>query len=92
MSQESVELVRDLLEAFRRRDHELAFDFYDPDIVWEAARTFVDGDMERLPSLYTPDAKITAVPEGWPESGPYMSQSEALAAAGRSEQAARADS
>jgi ketosteroid isomerase-like protein len=36
MSQENVELVRDLLEAFRRRDHELAFDFYDPDIEWDA--------------------------------------------------------
>ena len=35
MSQENVEIVRDLLEAFRRRDHERAFDFYDPDIVWE---------------------------------------------------------
>ena len=35
MSQENVELVRDLLDAFRRRDHERAFDFYDPDIVWE---------------------------------------------------------
>ena len=35
MSQENVEIVRGLLEAFRRRDHERAFDFYDPDIVWE---------------------------------------------------------
>ena len=35
MSQENVEIVRDLLEAFRRRDHERAFDYYDPDIVWE---------------------------------------------------------
>jgi ketosteroid isomerase-like protein len=35
MSQENVALVRELLEAFRRRDHERAFDFYDPAIVWE---------------------------------------------------------
>ena len=35
MSKENVEIVRDLLEAFRRRDHERAFDFYDPHIVWE---------------------------------------------------------
>ena len=35
MSQQNVEIVRNLLEAFRRRDHESAFDFYDPDIVWE---------------------------------------------------------
>jgi ketosteroid isomerase-like protein len=37
MSEENVELVRDLLEAFRRRDHERAFDFYDPAIEWDAS-------------------------------------------------------
>ena len=36
MVEENVELVRDLLEAFRRRDHERAFDFYDPEIEWDA--------------------------------------------------------
>jgi hypothetical protein len=36
MSEESVEPVRDLLEAFRRRDHERAFDFYDPEIEWDS--------------------------------------------------------
>ena len=30
-----MELVRDLLEAFQRREHERAFDFYDRDIVFE---------------------------------------------------------
>jgi len=35
MSQANVEIVRGLLEGFQRRDHERAFDFYDPDIVWE---------------------------------------------------------
>jgi ketosteroid isomerase-like protein len=35
MPAENVELVRALLDAFQRRDHERAFDFYDPDIVWE---------------------------------------------------------
>jgi ketosteroid isomerase-like protein len=37
MSAENVEIVRDLLDAFRRRDHERAFDFYDPDIEWDAS-------------------------------------------------------
>jgi ketosteroid isomerase-like protein len=37
MSQENVEIVRGLLEAFQRRDHERAFDFYDPDIIWDAS-------------------------------------------------------
>ena len=36
MSQENVELVRALARAFQRRDHERAFDFYDPDIEWDA--------------------------------------------------------
>jgi ketosteroid isomerase-like protein len=36
MSEENVELVRELLEAFRSRDHERAFDFYDPAIEWDA--------------------------------------------------------
>jgi ketosteroid isomerase-like protein len=35
MSQADVEIVRGLLEAFQRREHERAFDFYDPEIVWE---------------------------------------------------------
>jgi ketosteroid isomerase-like protein len=39
-------LVRDLLEAFRRRDHERAFDFYDPDIEWDAS-----GGREVIPEL-----------------------------------------
>jgi ketosteroid isomerase-like protein len=38
MSEENVELVRDLLDAFRRRDHEYAFQFYDPDIEWDSSR------------------------------------------------------
>jgi ketosteroid isomerase-like protein len=39
MSQENVEIVRELLEAFRRRDHERAFDFYADDIEWDATGT-----------------------------------------------------
>lgn len=38
MSEENVKIVRDLLEAFARRDHERAFDFYDPDIEWDASQ------------------------------------------------------
>jgi ketosteroid isomerase-like protein len=37
VSQENVEIVRALAEAFQRRDHERAFDFYDPDIEWDAS-------------------------------------------------------
>jgi ketosteroid isomerase-like protein len=36
MSQQDVELVRELLAAFASRDHERAFEFYDPDIEWDA--------------------------------------------------------
>ena len=37
MSQENVEIVRELLTAFEQRDHERAFDNYDPDIEWDAS-------------------------------------------------------
>ena len=37
MSRENVELVRTLLEMFERREHERVFDFYDPDIEWDAS-------------------------------------------------------
>jgi len=37
MSQENVEIVRALLRGFARRDHERAFDFYDPKIEWDAS-------------------------------------------------------
>lgn len=43
MSQENVEVVRSLAEAFQHRNHERAFDFYDPGIEWDASRTPVSG-------------------------------------------------
>ena len=36
MSQESVELVKRLLQMFARREHEAVFAFYDTDIEWDA--------------------------------------------------------
>jgi ketosteroid isomerase-like protein len=39
MSQENVEIVRGLAEAFQRRQHERVFDLYDPEIEWDARRT-----------------------------------------------------
>lgn len=38
MSQENVEIVRALAEAFQRRQHERAFEFYDPEIEWDTSR------------------------------------------------------
>jgi ketosteroid isomerase-like protein len=38
MSRENVEVVRALAESFQRRDHERAFDFYDPEVEWDASR------------------------------------------------------
>ena len=49
MSQENVELVRALLEAFALRDHERAFDFYDPDIVGSYLAGPIEGGTGRLP-------------------------------------------
>jgi ketosteroid isomerase-like protein len=37
VSEESVELVKRLLEMFASRDHEAVFAFYDPDIEWDAS-------------------------------------------------------
>ncbi|MGI9020783.1 MAG: nuclear transport factor 2 family protein [Solirubrobacterales bacterium] len=39
MSEENVEIVRGLAEAFQHRQHERAFDLYDPEIEWDATRT-----------------------------------------------------
>jgi ketosteroid isomerase-like protein len=38
MAQENVEIVRTVLDMFTRRDHEAVFEFYDPDIEWDASR------------------------------------------------------
>ena len=37
MSQENVEIVRTLAEGFQHRQHERAFEFYDPAIEWDAS-------------------------------------------------------
>jgi ketosteroid isomerase-like protein len=37
MSQENVEIVRTLAEGFQHRQHERAFEFYDPEIEWDAS-------------------------------------------------------
>ncbi|MEK6328482.1 MAG: nuclear transport factor 2 family protein [Actinomycetota bacterium] len=36
MSQENVEIVRSLADEFQHRQHERAFEFYDPEIEWDA--------------------------------------------------------
>ena len=38
MSQENVEIVRRLLTDVQQRDHERAFEYYDPEIEWDATR------------------------------------------------------
>ncbi len=38
MSQENVDVVRELLESFDARSHSYAFEVYDPDIEWDASR------------------------------------------------------
>jgi ketosteroid isomerase-like protein len=39
-------------------------------IVRAAAEAFSAGDIDGVARFYTPDASITAVPEGWPEPAP----------------------
>ena len=38
MSRENVEIVRTLAEGFQHRQHEQAFDLYDPEIEWDSSR------------------------------------------------------
>ena len=38
MSQQNVEIVRTLLDGFAHRQHERAFELYDPEIEWDASR------------------------------------------------------
>jgi ketosteroid isomerase-like protein len=42
MSQENVEIVRTLLDGFAHRQHERAFELYDPEIEWDASRLVVE--------------------------------------------------
>jgi ketosteroid isomerase-like protein len=46
VSQENVEIIRALAESFQRRDQERAFQFYDPEIEWDAS-----GCAEVIPDL-----------------------------------------
>jgi ketosteroid isomerase-like protein len=46
MSRENVEIVRTLAEGFQRRQHEQAFEFYDPEIEWDAS-----GLAESMPAI-----------------------------------------
>ena len=50
MSQENVDLVARLLEMFARREHEAVFEFYDPDIEWDATN-LGDGTISGLADL-----------------------------------------
>jgi ketosteroid isomerase-like protein len=38
MSEEKVEIVRSLAEGFQHRQHERAFEYYDPEIEWDASQ------------------------------------------------------
>jgi ketosteroid isomerase-like protein len=46
MSEENVQIVRDLTERFKQRDHERAFHFYDEEIEWDSTPM---GDGDALP-------------------------------------------
>jgi ketosteroid isomerase-like protein len=46
MSQENVEIVRTLFDAFARRDHEAAFAHYDADIEWDTSRVREGADVD----------------------------------------------
>jgi uncharacterized protein len=45
VSQENVQIVRELLDAFARGDHEIAFGYYDPEIEWDATDSHLVPDL-----------------------------------------------
>jgi ketosteroid isomerase-like protein len=51
MSEENLEIVRELFDAFDRRDHEAAFEYYDADIEWDASRA-ADGGASDVAGVY----------------------------------------
>jgi hypothetical protein len=51
MSEENLEIVRELFDAFARRDHEAAFEYYDADIEWDASRA-ADGGASDVAGVY----------------------------------------
>jgi ketosteroid isomerase-like protein len=63
VSRQNVEIVRELLGAFARRDHERAFDFYDPNIEWDAsAAADINPDIARV---YHGHDGVRAYWRGW---------------------------
>jgi len=42
------------------------------EVVRAAASAWAAGDFDEVSRLYTPDASITAVPDGWPEPAPVV--------------------
>jgi ketosteroid isomerase-like protein len=67
MSQENVELVRQLLGMFARRDHEAVFAFYDTDIEWDATNFVTDatGGPADLAGMYHGHDGVRAYWRGW---------------------------
>jgi ketosteroid isomerase-like protein len=63
MSQENVEIVRTLLQGFARRDHERAFDLYDPNIEWDASKT--EGINSDIAGVYHGHEGVRAYWRGW---------------------------
>jgi ketosteroid isomerase-like protein len=63
MSEENVAIVRELLEGFSRRDHERAFDFYDPEIEWDA--TGLDATLPDLAGVYHGHEGVRAYWRRW---------------------------
>jgi ketosteroid isomerase-like protein len=62
MSEENIEIVRVLFDAFARRDHEAAFDYYDAEIEWDASRA---GEGAGIAGVYHGHEGVRAYWRGW---------------------------
>jgi ketosteroid isomerase-like protein len=63
MSQENVELVRTLAEGFKRRQHERAFEFYGPEIEWDASA--IAGAYPEIAGVYHGHDGVRAFWRNW---------------------------
>ncbi len=64
MSQENVEIVRTLLEGFAHRQHERAFELYDPEIEWDASR-MLGGLPDDVAGVYQGHEGVRAYWRNW---------------------------
>jgi ketosteroid isomerase-like protein len=63
MSRENVATVRLLFELFAKRDHERAFEYYDPEIEWDSSR--MENILPDIAGIYRGHEEVRAYWRNW---------------------------